>query len=334
MKLVCPVCGQIGYLISEKRGNYRYNYIIHIYKEDGKVKKKKHYVGKDVNELREEIEKLIDSKNLRKIISYAGGDYYIADELLKRINAACSSKCTYVEVFGGSGYISQIVDRNKFTNIIYNDINEKLTTLYKLLKENPQKLATLLLLLPYGRSYYRLVRELFKENKSLGELETAALLFYGINASFFGGFVRKGFAFSVEPGKNAAKSFKKHARGILDIAERWKDITIENLDFREVIKMYDSEKTVFYLDPPYPDRSEDYYGITFTIDDLRDMAKLLTQIKGKFVLKIDNKTYIFIQDILTENKYKVEKLEKVLNMDKRRGENRRKWVLILISNFT
>ncbi|BDC00281.1 DNA adenine methylase [Saccharolobus caldissimus] len=334
MKVVCPICGQIGYLISEKRGNYRYNYVIHIYQEDGKIKKKKHYAGKDINELRKEIEKLIDNKNVRKIISYAGGDYYIADELLKRINAACSDRCTFVEVFGGSGYLSQSVDRKKFTNIIYNDINDKLVTFYKITKENPEKLALLLALLPYGRSYYKIVRELLNNNKNLAELEAAALLFYGINSSFFGGYARKGFAFSVEPGKNAAKVFRKHARGILDLVEKWKDVTIENLDFRDVIKMYDSEKTIFYLDPPYPDRAEDYYGISFTIDDLRDMAKILTQIKGKFLLKIDDKTYIFIQDILKGDKYRVERIERVLNMDKRRGENRRKWILVLISNFT
>jgi len=43
------------------------------------------------------------------------------------------------------------------------------------------------LLLPYGRSYYRLVRELFRDNEKLRELETAAWLFYGISSSFLVG---------------------------------------------------------------------------------------------------------------------------------------------------
>ena len=67
------------------------------------------------------------------------------------------------------------------------------------------------------------------------------------------------------------------------------------------------------------------------MDDLRDMATMLTQIKGKFLLKIDDKTYAFIEDIL--GKYKVEKIEQTLLMDKRVGEERKKWVLVLISNI-
>jgi len=101
------------------------------------------------------------------------------------------------------------------------------------------------------------------------------------------GKVKGGFAFAIDPKRNIARSFKKQVRSILDFAKNWKDITIENLDFRKVIRLYDSEKTVFYLDPPYPDRSEDYYGIKFTINDFRDMAKMLTQIKGKFLLKVE-----------------------------------------------
>ena len=136
---------------------------------------------------------------------------------------------------------------------------------------------------------------------------------------------------SKHPGRNLARSYHKRARGILDMAEKWKDITIENLDFRDVIKMYDMETTVFYLDPPFIGRSEDYYGVDFSVDDLRDMATMLTQIKGKFLLKVDDKTYAFIEDIL--GKYKVEKIEQTLSMDKRVGEEKKKWALVLISNI-
>jgi len=75
-----------------------------------------------------------------KLMVYSGGDFYIAKELLERINGLCNEKCAFVEVFGGSGYISQNVERTKFKTIIYNDINDKLTTFYKMVKENPDQL--------------------------------------------------------------------------------------------------------------------------------------------------------------------------------------------------
>ena len=330
MKIDCPICGQKGYLSNEKRGNYKYNYIIHLYQENGKTKKKKHYIGKDMNQIRAEIESLISGQTTKKILGYPGGDYYTANELTQRIINLCDKKCTFVEVFGGSGYISQTINREKFTNIIYNDINDKLTTLLKLIKEKPEKLTPLLMLLPYGRSYHRFIRELYKESKNLGDLETSVLLFYGMNTSFNHSIAKSGFSYAIVPYSNEAKKYKRQIRNIFTIAEKWKDITIENLDFREVIKKYDNKETVFYLDPPFVFRSKEYYGIDFTINDLQDMAKILTQIKGKFLLKIDDKTFEFIKDILKN--YKIEKSEKTLIMEKKRKEKRSKWKLILISN--
>ena len=330
MKIICPVCNSEGYLLSEKRRNQKYLYVIHIIKENDKIKRKKHYIGKDLETIKEEILQLIDNKRIKKIIQYPGGDYWISDEILERLYRVGNDKYTFVEVFGGSGYISQIIDRNKFPNIIYNDINDKLTTLYRMVKEKPKELSFLLSLLPYSRSFNKIIRELLEKNKNLGELETAALFFYLVNGGFLGK-IKSGFAFSVNPNTNMAKSFRKKVRGILDFTKNWKDITIENLDFRKVIQLYDSNKTVFYLDPPYPDRSENYYGVTFTIKDFRDMAKMLTQIKGKFLLKVDDKAFNLIKDIL--GNYKIEKLEKKLSMNKRKKVEKDFWSLIFISNY-
>ena len=330
MKIICPVCNSEGYLLSEKRGNQKYLYVIHVIKENDKIKRKKHYIGKDLETIKEEIEQLIDNKGIKKIIQYVGGDYWIADEILERLYRVGNGKYTFVEVFGGSGYISQIIDRNKFPNIIYNDINDKLTALYKMVKEKPKELSFLLSLLPYSRSFNKIVRELLEKNKNLGELEAAALFFYLVNTSFFGG-PRKGFSVDIDPTRNGARAFRKKVRNIIDFAKNWKDITIENLDFRKVIQLYDKEKTVFYLDPPYPDRSEDYYGITFTVNDIREMAKILTQIKGKFLLKVDDKAFDLIKDIL--GNYKIEKLEKKRMMERKKDEKRETWTLVLVSNF-
>ena len=61
------------------------------------------------------------------------------------------------------------------------------------------------------------------------------------------------------------------------------------------------------------------------------MAKMLTQIKGKFLLKVDDKAFDLIKDIL--GNYKVEKLEKKRMMEKKRNEEKNTWTLVLVSNF-
>jgi DNA adenine methylase len=328
-KVVCPRCGQGGYLTRVKVYNNYYMRVEH--HENGK--RRVCYLGKDVNELRRMLEEAIGGVGGAKILRLPGGDYKIADVLLPRLERLCvKPRCTFVEVFGGSGYMTQSVSRKVFGNIVYNDINNMLTTLYMYVKEHPEQLATLLALLPYSRAYYRIVRDLAKVNQDFASLAAAALFFYAYNTAFHGNIMRKGFAYGVDPAKNEARAYRGRVWAIVKYAEVWRDVIIENLDFCEVIKKYDARRTVFYLDPPYPDRSADYYGTPFTVDDLREMAQILTEIKGRFLLKLDKKTYDLISDILPNGKYNVETFERKLNMQRVRGTQRGTWKLVLVSS--
>ncbi len=329
MKVVCPRCGAVGYLTRVKiRGRY-YVHVQHV--ENGK--KRTCHLGRDLSELREALKQLLGPGSVNvKIVQIPGGDFHIADLLLPRLERLCTRpKCTFVEVFGGSGYMSQLVSRTVFGNIIYNDVNDMLTTFYKYVKEHPEQLAAVLALLPYSRSYYHIIMDLLKTCREFGSLVAAALIFYAYNASFMGK-VGKGFAYSVDPTKNEAREFKTRVWTILKYADAWRDVMIENLDFRDVIRRYDSERTVFYLDPPYVDRAEDYYGTPFTANDLRDLAAMLTQIRGRFLLKLDYKTYELVSGILTKDKYVVEVVERTRHMKKVKDGQRDKWLLTLVSN--
>jgi DNA adenine methylase len=288
-------------------------------------------MGKDASELKRWLEEVV-GRGGAKILKIPGSDYHIADLLLPRLEQLCvRPRCTLVEVFGGSGYVSQTADRKVFGNIIYNDVNDMLTALYRYVKEHPEQLALIISLLPYGRSYFRIIRDLVG-HPDLTALAAAALIFYVYNAAFYGKIMKRDFSYAVDPDENEAKAFRSRTAAILKFAAAWRDVVIENLDFRAAIKKYDSERTVFYLDPPYPDRSKDYYGTTFTVDDLRDMATLLTQIRGRFLLKLDYRTYELISVILPKDKYVVEVMERVLNMQRVKGSKRGRWLLTLVSN--
>jgi len=286
-----------------------------------------------MSKLREALEQLLGPGSAKvKILQIPGGDFHIADLLHPRLERLCvRPRCTFVEVFGGSGYMTQTVSREAFGNIIYNDINDMLTTLYRHVKEHPEQLAAILALLPYSRAYYRIVTDLLKTCRDFGSLAAAALIFYAYNASFMGK-VGKGFAYNVDPTKNEAREFKTRVWAILKYADAWRDVVIENLDFRDVIRRYDSERTVFYLDPPYVDRAEDYYSTPFTANDLRDLAVMLTQVRGRFLLKLDYKTYELVSGILTKDKYVVEVVERTRHMKKVKDGQRDRWFLTLVSN--
>jgi len=58
----------------------------------------------------------------------------------------------------------------------------------------------------------------------------------------------------------------------------------ENLDFEDVIKKYDSEKTYFYCDPPYYKTEKYYANHEFGLDTHERLANCLKSTKGKFSL--------------------------------------------------
>ena len=59
---------------------------------------------------------------------------------------------------------------------------------------------------------------------------------------------------------------------------------VENMDFEDVIKKYDSPTTYFYCDPPYY-KTEDYYANhSFGIETHERLATSLKSMKGKFSL--------------------------------------------------
>jgi site-specific DNA-adenine methylase len=228
-----------------------------------------------------------------------GGDYLLSKEILKLINMSRGVK-TFVEAFGGSGFISSIIPRNKFNVIIYNDKDKLLYNFYKILKERYEELANEIEFIPYSRQINRETLKEYKENRleNNSEMEKALKFFYLLNTSFFGK-VGGGWGVSIE--RNTARGFHNKVELIKEMSKIWKDIIVENYDFREIFKIYDREHTLFYCDPPFLTKqvlsneedveelrnyTYDYYGLGFEEKDMKDLLDILGKIKGKYVLKL------------------------------------------------
>ena len=80
-----------------------------------------------------------------------------------------------------------------------------------------------------------------------------------------------------------------------------KEIKIHKLDYKDILKMYDSESTYFFIDPPYNiNRANIYYGVNSVFFYHRQLSELLNQIKSKFLLTYNNDSYIML---LYQNMY-------------------------------
>ena len=68
--------------------------------------------------------------------------------------------------------------------------------------------------------------------------------------------------------------------------ERLNGVTIENLDFADVLNRYDSPASLFYCDPPYVDTAQ--YACEFTIADHTRLRDALACTRGNVVISLND----------------------------------------------
>ena len=222
----------------------------------------------------------------------------------------------YVEVFGGAGWVLFAKDRHA-TNEVYNDINSDLTNLFKCVKYHAEELQKEL-------NFTINSRELFNEyisqinSKGLTDIQKAARYFYIIKLSYGS----KGGSFGA-----IKKDVEKMKLYLQEIQQRLTNVVIENKSFKDIIVKYDSQETLFYLDPPYY-KAEQYYVSDFTQDHHKLLSQLLKNIEGKFILSYNDDEYI-------RNLYKdfnIIEIERNNNLTSRYSQNRR-YKELLIKNY-
>jgi DNA adenine methylase len=242
-----------------------------------------------------------------------------------------------VEVFGGSGVVTQFAPRKQFKVIVYNDKDSLLTNFFLVLRDHPKELTEKIFFLPSSRELFHKYREMVQKGElnKLDPVSKAVATFYLLNDSFFG----QGRTWAIDHHKSVSVELKRKALALADLAKRWLDVDIENNDFRKVISGHDTPNTVFYLDPPFisnkgTDRDY-YYRLSFTEKDMKDMLDLLSRIRGKFVLKLpeDHLDIPYIKEWVDMHGYYVTPISHKLNMENKKGEKRNEFTTVLIHNF-
>ena len=108
---------------------------------------------------------------------------------------------------------------------------------------------------------------------------------------------------------------------------------VENMDFEDLIKKYDSKNSYFYCDPPYYIVGEGTYysNHDFTREDHERLANCLKSIKGKFSLSY----YDFQQlsEWFPKDKYTWKQMEFHKAAMAKFGEKQTKGTELLIMNY-
>ncbi len=160
----------------------------------------------------------------------------------------------YLEPFGGSAALLIAKDPAPFE--VYNDIDKKLYTFYKVLrdKEKFQELQRLLELTPYHREAQRECSE--RVYTAEDELEVAYCFFVSVSMGFSGK-IKSGFSHALYRTTNStAETVSRYLSSIERlpaIHARLRTVQVECQDWRVVVERYNEwgAEGFYYLDPPY-----------------------------------------------------------------------------------
>lgn len=212
---------------------------------------------------------------------YIGGKRALAKRITQRIDA--DSHTRYCEVFMGMGGIFFRRTHRPRAEFI-NDYSEDVSTLFRILQRHyPQFLEVLRFGLTTRAEFERLART---DPSTLTDLERAARFLYLQRTGYAGKVV--GRTFGVSKDRSARFNLTALEPMLEDIHTRLAGVTIERLDFEAFIARYDSEGTLFYLDPPYWG-VEGYYGkALFARADFERLTAVLRALEGRFILSIND----------------------------------------------
>lgn len=211
-----------------------------------------------------------------------GGKYYLARAIVSRTPA---HDC-YCEPFCGAAWI--FFKKARAARECLNDLDRDIVNFFETVRTRFDEL------LERGRWVFhsRAIQQNFiaEPLPSWEEdaVERAFRLYYLLRTSYRG---RAGYGqrptFVSSP--NSPRTFNRgfFTRQLEFAARRLEKVMLECLDWREVLRIYDSPGTFFYLDPPYP-KTSFAYGRPWSWAEYGELARALASLKGHFLLSLND----------------------------------------------
>lgn len=213
--------------------------------------------------------------------AYYGGKSRIADQIV----ALLPDHEYYVEPFAGS--LAVLLAKRPSRMEVVNDLDSRLMTFWRVLREQPDELIRVCTLTPHSRAEHQASRGL----DGCDDLETARRVWVWLSQSRTGTLKKTGWRFFVNP-HGSSVGMPAYIEGYVErmaaVAERLHAVSLENRPALELIEAYGAHAdSLIYADPPYlaETRAGRNYGTEMALTgEHRELAEALNACAAAVVL--------------------------------------------------
>ncbi len=239
----------------------------------------------------------------KPFIKWVGGKGQLIEQLEALLPADFDKweNVTYIEPFvGGGAMLFYMIQRHSnIKSAVINDINEDLTTCYKVVRDNPKELVDSLAEIQkeyyllhsedLRKKFFMLMRDEFN-TKSLAPIRNTTLFFF-LNRTCFNGLYRvnKSGLFNVPFGKYETPTICDPVTIYAD-SEVLQNVEIMTGDYQKTFKKAHGN-TLFYFDPPYRPLSNTSSFNDYAKEAFNDLAQKRLK---KFCDRIEKAGYSFM----------------------------------------
>jgi DNA adenine methylase len=239
------------------------------------------------------------------VFGWYGGKFSHLDWLLPLL-PNCHHYC---EPFAGSGAV--LINRSPSLVETYNDIDGEVVNFFRVLRDHHEQLIRAISLTPFSREEYYQAIYGSPEREKDNAIERARHFYIKARQT------RTGLAQTASLGRwaNCKDTSRAGMSGVVsrwlggvgaldEIAQRLIRVQIENRPAVDIIKLYDSQNTLFYCDPPYLHATRGdakAYGFEMDESQHREFASAVNQCKG--MVAVSGYDHPLMDDLFKKDKW-------------------------------
>lgn len=225
-------------------------------------------------------------KAIRPPVKTHGGKWYLRNFVIENFPENYENY-TYVEPMCAGG--SVFLNKSKSQEEVINDIDQGMISVYKSLRDEPKEFIDRVKRIRYTERAFKMA--LNRAEEGFDDYVDYGVNEYMLRRMSRGG-MKKAFAWSerLRGGKPGdVNAWETMLAELPVIAERVKNAIILNTSVFNLMRVWDEEDTLWYLDPPYmpstrADGAADIYKHEMTVDDHITLLNLAKNARGKVMI--------------------------------------------------